>query len=28
MSGGFVWAASRMDNPYGFTVYLDEIKYE
>ena len=28
ISGGFVWAASRMDNPYGFIVFLDEIKYE
>lgn len=28
ISGGFVWAASRMDNPDGFTVYLDDILYE
>lgn len=28
ISGGFVFAASRMDNPDGFTVYLDEIRYE
>jgi hypothetical protein len=28
MSGGFVFAASRMDNPDGFIVYLDEIKYQ
>jgi hypothetical protein len=28
ISGGFVFAASRMDNPDGFIVYLDEIKYE
>jgi hypothetical protein len=28
ISGGFVFAASRMDNPDGFVVYLDEIKYE
>jgi len=28
ISGGFVFAASRMDNPDGFIIYLDEIKYE
>ena len=28
ISGGFVFAASRMDNRDGFVVYLDEIKYE
>jgi len=28
ISGGFVFAASRMDNQDGFIVYLDEIKYE
>jgi len=28
MSGGFVWAASRMDNPDGAVVYLDDIIYE
>jgi hypothetical protein len=28
ISGGFVFAASRMDNPDGFVVYLDEIRYE
>lgn len=28
ISGGFVFAASRMDNPDGFVIYLDEIKYE
>ena len=28
ISGGFVFAASRMDNPDGFTIYLDEIKYD
>jgi hypothetical protein len=28
ISGGFVFAASRMDNQDGFVVYLDEIKYE
>jgi len=28
ISGGLVFAASRMDNPDGFVVYLDEIKYE
>ena len=28
ISGGFVFAASRMDNPDGFIVYLDEVKYE
>lgn len=26
--GGFCWAASRDDNPDGFTFYLDEIRYE
>ena len=26
--GGFAWAASRDDNPDGFTVYLDEIRFE
>jgi len=28
ISGGFVFAASRMDNPDGFIIYLDEIRYE
>jgi len=28
MSGGFIWAASRMDNPEGFVVYLDDLIYE
>ncbi len=28
ISGGFVFAASRMDNPDGFVIYLDEIKYD
>jgi len=28
MSGGFIWAASRMDNPEGFVVYLDDVIYE
>ncbi|MDD5504096.1 MAG: hypothetical protein PHV77_02135 [Candidatus Omnitrophica bacterium] len=28
ISGGFVFAASRMDNPDGFVIYLDDIKYE
>jgi len=26
--GGFAWSASRDDNPNGFVVYLDEIRYE
>lgn len=26
--GGFCWAASGDENPEGFTLYLDEIKYE
>ena len=26
--GGFCWAASRDDNPDGFVIYLDEIRYE
>lgn len=26
--GGFCWSASRDDNPNGFTVYFDEIRYE
>lgn len=28
ISGGFCWAASAMDNPDGFTLYLDDIYYE
>lgn len=28
ISGGFVWATSRMDNPDGFVIYLDDIRYE
>jgi len=28
ISGGFIWAASRMDNPDGFTIFLDDIIYE
>lgn len=28
ISGGFCWSASKNDNPEGFTVYLDEIRYE
>jgi hypothetical protein len=27
ISGGFVWAASMMDNPNGFVIYLDDIIY-
>ncbi len=26
--GGFCWSASRDDNPNGFTIYLDEVRYE
>ena len=26
--GGFCWSASRDDNPNGFVIYLDEIRYE
>ena len=26
--GGFCWSASRDDNPNGFTLYLDEIRFE
>jgi hypothetical protein len=26
--GGFCWSASKDDNPNGFTIYLDEIRYE
>jgi len=26
--GGFCWSASRDDNPNGFTIFLDEIRYE
>ena len=26
--GGFCWAASRDDNPNGFVLYLDEIRFE
>ena len=28
ISGGFVFAASRMDNPDGFNIYLDDVLYE
>lgn len=28
IAGGFCWAASRDDNPDGFTMYLDEVRYE
>ena len=28
ISGGFCWSASKMDNPDGFVIFLDEIKYE
>lgn len=28
ISGGFLWAASRDDNPEGLTMYLDEVRYE
>jgi len=28
ISGGFCWSASRDDNPNGFTIFLDEIRYE
>jgi hypothetical protein len=28
VTGGFCWAASKDDNPDGFTIYLDEIRYE
>jgi hypothetical protein len=26
--GGFFWGASKSDNPYGCTIYLDDIRYE
>jgi hypothetical protein len=26
--GGFAWSASRDDNPNGFVLYLDEIRFE
>ncbi len=26
--GGFCWSASRDDNPNGFVIYLDEVRYE
>lgn len=26
--GGFCWSASKDDNPNGFTIYFDEIRYE
>lgn len=26
--GGFAWSASRDDNPEGFTIYFDEIRFE
>ncbi len=26
--GGFAWSASRDDNPDGFTIFLDEIRFE
>ena|SRR5580765_2053177 len=26
--GGFCWSASRDDNPEGFTIYFDEIRFE
>lgn len=28
MVGGFCWSASRDENPNGFTIYLDEIRFE
>nr|HPM42682.1 hypothetical protein [Candidatus Omnitrophota bacterium] len=28
ISGGFEFSATARDNPEGFTVYLDDIKYE
>lgn len=28
ISGGFCWSASRDDNPEGFTIFLDEIRFE
>jgi hypothetical protein len=28
IAGGFCWVANRDDNPQGFTIYLDDIKYE
>jgi hypothetical protein len=28
ISGGFCWAASKDENPDGFTFYLDEIRFE
>ena len=28
ISGGFCFSASKMDNPEGFSIYLDDIKYE
>jgi hypothetical protein len=26
--GGFAWAASRDDNPQGFVIYLDDVRFE
>lgn len=26
--GGFAWAANRDDNPQGFTIYLDDVRFE
>jgi len=26
--GGFAWSASRDDNPDGFVIYLDDIRFE
>jgi hypothetical protein len=26
--GGFCWVASRDDNPQGFTIYLDDVRYQ
>ena len=26
--GGFAWAGSKDDNPDGFTIYLDDIRFE
>jgi hypothetical protein len=28
INGAFAWAASKEDNPEGFTIYLDDVKFE
>jgi len=28
ISGGFCWSANKMENPEGFVIYLDDIRYE